>query len=274
MSASLILESPDSLPSGGDRPVDALSAALAHEWRGALAPIKAAAQCLESVSSDVEEIQPLVRLIVEEVERLSCLAEGILQCFKAAPSPRCVNLKRLLDSVVQAAEVQWHGGCIKFEVKVEGGLPDVWADEVLIRRVLMNLVSNACQAIGAGPGTVRLAASFCRSKSLAEANGDRLNQQTAYRLEQDESMDRGFVRVSVEDSGSGIPEGFEASIFDLRFTTKQDGTGLGLAISRSIVRAHGGEIHLERSELGGCAFVMLLPVGERGNPQRGGGLVS
>jgi nitrogen-specific signal transduction histidine kinase len=274
MSAPLILESHGSPPPGEDLPVDALSAALAHEWHGALAPIKAAAQCLESATSGVEEIQPLVRLIVEEVERLSCLAEGILQCFKAAPSPRLVNLNRLLDSVVQAAEVQWHDGCIKFEMGVEDGLPDVWADEVLIRRVLMNLVNNACQAIGAGPGTVRLAASFCRSESLAEAKGKQFNQQATSRLEQDDSVERGFVRLSVEDSGSGIPEGFEASVFDPRFTTKQDGTGLGLAISRSIVRAHGGEIHLERSELGGCAFVILLPFGERGNPQRGGGLVS
>ncbi|MGC8835036.1 MAG: ATP-binding protein, partial [Armatimonadota bacterium] len=184
MSTSPVLDTPGSLPSGVDRPVDVLSAALAHEWRGALAPIKAAAQCLESISSSAEEIQPLVRLIVEEVERLSCLAEGILQCFKTVPSPCRVNLKRLIDSVVQAAKIQWHDVCIEFEAIVEDGLPDAWVDEALIRRVLMNLVSNSCQAIGAGSGTVRLAAS--------------------------QFKDRRFVRISVEDDGPGVPEGFEA----------------------------------------------------------------
>ncbi|MGC8834102.1 MAG: ATP-binding protein, partial [Armatimonadota bacterium] len=74
--------------------------------------------------------------------------------------------------------------------------------------------------------------------------------------------------------GPGVPESFEASVFDPHFTTKPNGTGLGLAISRSIVRAHGGDMHLERSRLGGSAFVMLLPSMEQEDPQRGGGLIS
>jgi signal transduction histidine kinase len=69
------------------------------------------------------------------------------------------------------------------------------------------------------------------------------------------------IRVEVEDSGPGIPEGDRARLFDAFFTTKADGLGLGLSICRSIVDQHGGEIDYQNLAAG-TRFVFSLPAAE------------
>jgi signal transduction histidine kinase len=110
-------------------------------------------------------------------------------------------------------------------------LPPVRADKVSMRRVLDNLIKNAIEAVGEGPGEVVLSAAIPH---------------------------RGTVRVAVEDSGPGIPAGLE--VFKLFETTKPDGTGIGLAVAKQLVTAHGGSITHESRETGGTRFCIDLPL--------------
>jgi signal transduction histidine kinase len=103
-----------------------------------------------------------------------------------------------------------------------------------INQVMMNILTNAAQAIaGAGVITVKVAAPA-----------------------------GGAVRISITDTGRGIPPEIQEKIFDPFFTTKDvgEGTGLGLAISESIVRAHGGSIEVHSEPGKGSTFVVTLPV--------------
>ena len=110
-------------------------------------------------------------------------------------------------------------------------------------RVLDNLVKNAIEAIGRGPGEVRISLSA----------GD--------------SARRG-VRVSVSDTGSGLPE--TVDVFRLFETTKPNGSGLGLPIARRIIEAHGGGLSFARCEPHGTVFHIDLPAGGAGAIEPGG----
>ncbi len=124
-------------------------------------------------------------------------------------------------------------------VKEYGDLPEIECYPDQLNQVFMNILVNAAQAIE-GPGEIRI--------------------RTWRDLE--------TIRISISDSGRGIPADLAAKIFDSGFTTKKvgEGTGLGLSISTRIVHAHGGRIELESRAGRGSTFTIVLPV--RTTPER------
>jgi signal transduction histidine kinase/CheY-like chemotaxis protein len=141
------------------------------------------------------------------------------------------------------------GSNVKCEFALPKALPWVVMDEGQISQVMNNLVLNAVQAMPRG-GTIRV-----RAASVVVPRSD------ATPLEEGN-----YVKISVSDNGTGIPERYLRKIFDPYFTTKKKGSGLGLATSYSIVKKHGGLITV-RSEVGrGTTFYVYLPAtvpGER-----------
>jgi signal transduction histidine kinase len=120
------------------------------------------------------------------------------------------------------------------------------ADRQLLKQVLVNLTENAVAAVReSGRPETRVRVWARRSPRASD------------RLE-----------IRVEDNGPGVEHQRRETVFEPYQTTRQQGTGLGLAIVKKIVLDHGGEIHIEESELGGAAFVVQLPVvpGEAGRP--------
>lgn len=111
--------------------------------------------------------------------------------------------------------------------------PQLTASPALLNQVVMNILSNAADALG-GAGLIEI--------STQERDGR--------------------YRIEVNDSGPGVPEAVRDRIFEPFFTTKPvgDGTGLGLAIAYAVVRAHKGEITVDSGPLGGARFVIELPV--------------
>ncbi|MDP1618550.1 MAG: response regulator [Phenylobacterium sp.] len=111
--------------------------------------------------------------------------------------------------------------------------PQLTASPALLNQVVMNILSNAADALG-GAGVIEVST---------------------------EERDGGY-RIEINDSGPGVPEAVRDRIFEPFFTTKPvgDGTGLGLAIAYAVVRAHKGEITVDSGPLGGARFVIELPV--------------
>lgn len=135
------------------------------------------------------------------------------------------------------------GSRVDYKMDVDAGLWMVEADEGQIGQVIQNLVINADQAMPMG-GRIVITA------DNVQAPGENIPG----------ILPRGsYIRISVQDSGIGIPAQYLERIFDPYFTTKEKGSGLGLAISYSIVRNHGGTIHVS-SEVGkGSTISVYLP---------------
>jgi len=132
-------------------------------------------------------------------------------------------------------------------------IPPVVADTTQIRQVIMNLLTNASDALGDKDGVIRVrtGVKYCDRACLGETYLD------------DELPDGEYVYLEVEDSGCGMDEGTIQRIFDPFFTTKFTGRGLGLAAALGIIRGHRGAVEVA-SQIGvGTTFRVLLPRGER-----------
>ena len=147
-----------------------------------------------------------------------------------------------LDIIRESAELAVRGSSSRIEFHLPPALWPVDMDAGQIGQVIRNLVINAHQAM---PGGGRI---VVRAENL-DSPPEECRRQPSARC----------VRLSITDSGVGIPESHLDKIFDPYFTTKQDGSGLGLATSMSIVRHHGGTIRVQ-SRLGiGTTFDVYLP---------------
>jgi C4-dicarboxylate-specific signal transduction histidine kinase len=121
-------------------------------------------------------------------------------------------------------------------------LPLILGEWVQLQQVLINLVSNACDAMA---GTAAHQRMITITTSLTS---------------------EGSVQLSVRDRGDGIPEGRLDQIFEAFFTTKENGLGLGLAICRSIAIAHGGRLWATNNPSGGATFHLTLSPAEPKRP--------
>ena len=136
---------------------------------------------------------------------------------------------------------------IKIIVEAKDGELLVLADPTRLHQVIMNLCSNAAEAIGANEGRVTITAAI----SKEEINGE---QQ---------------VCIYVKDNGPGISKSLQQKIFDPFFTTKQvgKGTGLGLSVVASLVHQMNGQVTIEKSNSKGSVFKILLPMAKKQKSQ-------
>lgn len=206
-----------------------LAAQLAHEIHNPLASMRGSAQLLAGEASTDGESSRLAQILIRESDRLAALVEDFLR-FARPPPPvvRSCSLSQLVADTVDLLRAD----PLVAGVELETRLIDVSApvDPDQIRQVLLNLLRNACAAVGPG-GKVRI------------------------QLEQD----GGSSRIRVWDSAGSIPESHLRCIFDPFFTTRDGGNGLGLSIAHSIVQGHGGMIQVSSSPASGTEFVVGLP---------------
>lgn len=155
------------------------------------------------------------------------------------------KVSRVGELLTQAAEFALHGSNLRAEVDVSVDLWKVEIDPAQIEQVLNALLLNARDAMPKG-GTLTLRA---RNVEITEASG---------------ALSPGrYVKVTVSDHGPGIPDELQSKIFDPYFTTKPAATGLGLAISYSVVKKHGGHLHLEQTSPEGSVFAFYLRAADR-----------
>jgi signal transduction histidine kinase len=226
--------------------VGALASALAHDLNSALAPILMGLGALQQRCADEESCRWL-SLMRKSAEQGKDLVERVLAFARRAESERApLRTAELIGDVARILKETLPKN-IDFQIRIPNDLWSVIGDAAQLGQVLMNLCINARDAMPAG-GKLMIRA---RNRYLVEEER---------RLAPGAPQQR-YVRVTVADTGAGIPREVVSRVFDPFFTTKEKGkgTGLGLGAVLAIVRIHGGFISLFSKVGKGTEFKVYLP---------------
>jgi signal transduction histidine kinase len=215
-----------------------LASGMAHEIHNPLTIISGESQLyLERFRGQDARVDALLLSVIEECKRAADITRRILRFAKPAPPDvTAVDVKATIEESLTLAGYQVRLERVERVVEVPDALPKVRSNQNQLQEVLLNLILNACQAMGEKGGRLALS---------AHPNGS-------------------TVVLKVEDNGPGIPAGALRKVFDPFYTTKASGTGLGLFVTQRIVKSHGGTIELESAEGKGTCFTVRLPVWEEG----------
>jgi two-component system nitrogen regulation sensor histidine kinase NtrY len=219
---------------------------LAHEIKNPLTPIQLCAERMRrhfgSAPPPIRElVDECTSTIVGEVESLKALVDEFAQ-FARMPAPRAVPSN--LNAVLNETLALYNGlfARIHLERHFAAALPPVRLDIEQIRRVVINLVDNAIEALGGTQGA-----------PTPDEGAPRITIETQH------DPANAVVRVIVADNGPGVPEADREKLFMPYYSTKRRGSGLGLAIVRRIVAEHGGSIEVGDNVPHGSRFVIELP---------------
>ncbi|HEY7501316.1 MAG TPA: ATP-binding protein [Vicinamibacterales bacterium] len=220
---------------------------LAHEIKNPLTPIQLCAERMRRHFSAApapsrDLVDECTSTIVGEVESLKGLVDEFAQ-FARMPAPKAVpsDLNAVLTETLAL-----YNGLFK-EIRIErvfaSELPAVRVDLEQVRRVVINLVDNAVEALGG---------------SAARSRPD--GRPPTIVVETRHDAGNGVARILVSDNGPGIPAADREKLFMPYYSTKRRGSGLGLAIVRRIIAEHGGSIEVADNVPSGTVFTIDLPV--------------
>jgi len=235
--------------------VGRLAAAMAHEINKPNFVIRNLAEILlEDRSLDESTREESLAAILRQSANIQGSVGRLLSFAKPqAHDPEWVDLNRLLEETLGTLRRISPEG-VRFRSELQPGLPGVHGDRVQLQQLLGNLLSNAVQSLGEA-GWV-----LVRSGTLPEDTPEGTPGRGA-------AAQRGEkrIRITVSDTGPGIPPDHLDRIFEPYFTTKQEGEGygLGLAICQEIVAAHGGTLQVESQPGQGSCFTVTLPLEQK-----------
>lgn len=223
-----------------DRMRSALLAAVGHDLRRPLTAATAAVSGLRSTEVELssEDRTELLDTAQESLDALANLVTDLLDVSRVEAGVLAVSMHPIdVEDVIVPALDELELGPDRVELALDGALPPVFADEILLQRVLVNLLSNAVRFSPDG-AKVRLSASAFR----------------------------GRVEVRIVDSGPGVPGERRDEIFvpfqRLGDTDNSTGLGLGLALSKGFVEGMGGTIEADDTPGGGLTMVVSLPAAQ------------
>ena len=220
--------------------IELLAGGIAHDFNNQLTAIVGNIS-LSRLANDPKKRNELLL----NAEKASFRAQGLTQqllTFSRGGSP--VKAPDSVEPIIRdCADFVLRGSNCKIEYNFDTDLKLANIDTEQIRQVVQNLVINANQAMPGGGVISITAANETVSNINSLTPGD-------------------YVKIIIQDSGSGIPPEIVDKIFDPYFTTKETGSGLGLAVSYSVVKKHGGVIFVNSTPGTGTIFTVYLPTAE------------
>ena len=222
--------------------VGQLVSGVAHELNNPLTGVMGFAQLLLARELDLT-VRGQIQTIYGEAERAAKIVQNLLSfARRRKPTKEMCDINALLQRVLELRSYDFNIRNISLDMTMDSRLPAVWADPDQIQQVFFNVIKNAEQAM------------------IDAHRGGKLTVTT--------SGTAGGVRISIADSGPGIPADVQRRIFDPFFTTKEagEGTGLGLTICYGIMEEHNGRIWTENLPAGGAGFNIELPIGKPDEP--------
>lgn len=224
-----------------------VAAGISHEIRNPLAGINMYLNALEKIFYDPEGPEEgdlaTAKDIIEKLQSASNKIEGVIRRVldfsrPTAPKLALVDLNEIIEGAINLVSVTLKKSDIKLQKSLDKDLKKCYAGAPLIEQVLLNLITNAIEA-------------------MRKADGDK-------KIEIISSMENDHIIIKVSDSGPGVPLAIRDKIFDPFYTTKTDGSGIGLSLNHRIVSDHGGSLDVSTSKWGGAEFKIELPIEKRG----------
>ena len=236
---------------------------VSHELRTPLASVKEAGNLLlDEAGGKINEKQRRFLTIIEQgTRKLTKMIDDLLDLSKMEAGMMEYNflpadIRPILAHALEEVELLAEKKCLQVRSQVTDSLPLVWMDIYKIQQVVDNLLSNAIK--------------YTPEKESIEVKADLFQSPSAAVNNTTEGR---YLRVSISDTGIGIPREFQTRIFEKFQEIQQKGipgtkgTGLGLSIARHIVQAHGGRIWVDSRPGQGSTFTFILPLGK--NQQAG-----
>jgi two-component system, cell cycle sensor histidine kinase and response regulator CckA len=223
------------------------TAGLAHDFGNLLSGIIAHAELLlEDFPPDLPAVRDLQAILEIASRGSEIVKELMVYTGQDDSEPEPLDVSVVTEQMLELLRVSVSKHAI-LKTDFSRRLPMVLASPTHVRQIVMNLVINASEAIGEGPGVIELSTS---QKSVAEdEESDALSHLPG----------GPYVCLAVSDTGAGIAPEIQPRIFDPFFTTKPDGRGLGLAVTQAIVRRYRGRVDVHSAPGRGTRFEVLLP---------------
>jgi two-component system, NtrC family, sensor kinase len=217
--------------------VGELAASVAHEINN---PLYAARNSLYLLEQDLAADTPqrtFLDIAQQELGRIARIITRMRDFYRPSRGElSATNINATLRDTLELVNTHLRHNHIQAQMQFDHDLPLLTAHADQLRQVFLNIILNACDAMGSG-GTLTVS-----TRGPALSNGDQA------------------IEVAISDTGAGIRPEHLQHLFEPFYTTKAQGTGLGLAISAHIVTQHGGRLQVE-SEVGcGATFVIRLPL--------------
>ncbi len=212
-----------------------LAAGIAHEINNPLGIIMGYAGILLKELDSTTPLREDIEKIYRNAEVCKRIVEDLLKFSrKTETRPELYSINSIIEEVVDMISYKFEEKSITLKKLLQQNIPEIMIDTEKMRQVIMNILMNAIQAVDVG-GTITINTEF--------------NEKTKK------------VKISISDTGPGIPKDMIKRVFEPFFTTKQpgEGTGLGLSVSYGIVKEHNGEITVESQEGKGATFHVILP---------------
>jgi PAS domain S-box-containing protein len=179
-------------------------------------------------------LEESINIIAEQIDYMDKIVSDLQDFVRPiTPNKKPINLANLLNATIAEVKIPDN---IEVNTKIDNSLPKVPADAQLLKRVFINLVTNAVQAMPEG-GQLMV-----KTQKPKTPHGQKR------------------ILIQVKDTGKGIPKEVEQKIFRPLFTTKSKGQGFGLAVCRRVIDAHGGTITFQSKKGKGTQFTVELPV--------------
>jgi len=215
-----------------------MAAEIAHELNNFLAVLSGNAELLTMTIGDSvpEKVQKRLHNMCETIERIKVFTDNLLHSRHPTGQKSTINLNAFLDNQIAFLRPQRRIKKIPIHTEWDEGLPELTCDASAIQQVFYNLVLNAADA-------------------LAGASGNAIGVWVKTLHLPDERK----VRLTVADSGPGIPDNLLPVLFKERISTKPSGHGFGLLTIARIISDHGGSISVRNRAEGGAEFEVLLP---------------
>jgi len=220
--------------------IGAMTASIAHDIKNPLVALKTFAELFPTKYTEPDFRETFTRIVLNEIRRIDDMVSRLLD-YAHPKKPVCeeIDIAKMIAEAAGLYSLKLQQQKIRLNEALERGLPAIHGDGGQLRRVFVNLIMNAIEAMPDG-GTLSVSAARKARAGKCPAASD-------------------AVEICIADTGKGIGPREADKIFEPFFTTKKNGSGLGLTICRKIIEDHRGKIELKSSPRGTSFFITLPP---------------